>query len=76
MPLKKYFSKPYGGVVIEDGVVITFERSKSNTKIAKKSIARKKKGDTILHQIASRGESGMARKYCRNQQDARRGKRG
>ena len=51
--LKKYFSKPHGGVVIENGVVITFERSKSNTKVAKKSIARKKKGDTILHQIAS-----------------------
>lgn len=71
--LKKYFSKPHGGVVIENGVVITFERSKSNTKVAKKSIARKKKGDTILHQIASKGESGMAQlvfnkfvKYCKD----------
>jgi len=51
--LRKYFNKPHGGVVLQDGVVITFEKSKNNTKVARKTIARKKKGDMILHQIAS-----------------------
>ena len=51
--LKKYLNKSNGGIVLQDGVVITFEKNKSNTKVARKSIARKKKGDMILHQIAS-----------------------
>jgi hypothetical protein len=51
--LKKYFNKEHGGVVIQEGVIITFEKSKNNTKVARKTIARKKKGDMILHQIAS-----------------------
>jgi GNAT superfamily N-acetyltransferase len=70
--LKKYFNNPNGGVVIEDGVVITFEKSKSNTKVAKKSFARKKKGDMILHQIAAKERNGSAQRvmdkfieYCK-----------
>lgn len=41
--LRKYFSKPHGGVVLQDGVVITFEKSKSNTRVARKTFARKRK---------------------------------
>jgi GNAT superfamily N-acetyltransferase len=71
--LKKYFSKPNGGVVLQDGVVITFEKSKSNSKIARKTFARKKKGDMIIHQIASNRRDGSAQrvlsefiKYCKS----------
>ncbi len=70
--LKKYFSKPNGGVVLHDGVVITFEKSKSNSKIARKTFARKKRGDMIIHQIASKYRNGSAQKvfnefveYCK-----------
>ncbi len=70
--LKKYFSKPNGGVVLQDGVVITFEKSKSNSKIARKTFARKKKGDMIIHQIASKYRNGSAQRvfnefveYCK-----------
>jgi len=70
--LKKYFSKPNGGVVLQDGVVITFEKSKSNSKIARKTFARKKRGDMIIHQIASKYRNGSAQKvfnefveYCK-----------
>ena len=70
--LKKYFSKPNGGVVLQNGVVITFEKSKSNSKIARKTFARKKKGDMIIHQIASKHRNGSAQKvfnefveYCK-----------
>ena len=70
--LKKYFSKPNGGVVLQNGVVITFEKSKSNSKIARKTFARKKRGDMIIHQIASKYRNGSAQKvfnefveYCK-----------
>jgi len=73
--LKKYFKKLNGGVVLQDGVVITFEKSKSNSKIARKSFARKKKGDMIIHQIASKERNGSAQKvlnqfveYCKLKQ--------
>jgi GNAT superfamily N-acetyltransferase len=72
--LKKYFSKPNGGVVIEDGVVITFEKSKNNSKVARKTFARKKKGDMIIHQIAAKERNGSAQRvfnqfveYCKSQ---------
>jgi GNAT superfamily N-acetyltransferase len=72
--LRKYFNKPHGGVVLQDGVVITFEKSKSNTKVARKTFARKKKGDMILHQIAAKERNGSAQrvfnefvKYCKSQ---------
>ena len=72
--LKKYFNKPHGGVVLQDGVVITFEKSKSNTRVARKTFARKKKGDMILHQIAAKKRDGSAQRvfdefvqYCKSQ---------
>lgn len=61
--LKKYFAK--GGVILQDGVVITFNRYKSNGKISKNAVKKyqsvphkpgkvyKKGGDFIIHQIAS-----------------------
>lgn len=73
--LKKYFGKPNGGVVLQDGVVITFEKSKGNSKIARKTFARKKKGDMIIHQIASKERNGSAQRvfnqfveYCKSKQ--------
>lgn len=49
--LKKYFDK--GGVILQDGVVVTFSRYKSNGKLSRNATALKKSGDFILHQIAS-----------------------
>lgn len=61
--LEKYIEK--GGMILQDGVVITFGRYKSHGKISKNAVKKvlniphkpanvyKKKGDFILHQIAS-----------------------
>lgn len=70
--LKKYFAK--GGVVLQNGVVITFSRYKANGKISKNATSYKKKGDFILHQIASdRSINGNTKKvldefvkYCKD----------
>jgi len=61
--LEKYIEK--GGIVLQDGVVITFGRYKSHGKISKNAVKKvlniphkpanvyKKKGDFVIHQIAS-----------------------
>lgn len=49
--LKKYFAK--GGVILQDGVVITFSRYGNSGKMSRNAKTYKKKGDFILHQIAS-----------------------
>lgn len=59
--LKKYFAK--GGVILQNGVVITFSRYKSNGRLSKNATSYKKKGDFILHQIASdRSKKGNSKK--------------
>ena len=49
--LRKYFEK--GGVILQDGVVLTFGRYKSSGKMSRNATTYKKKGDYILHQIAT-----------------------
>lgn len=49
--LKKYFEK--GGVILQDGVVLTFGRYKSSGKLSRNATTYKKSGDFILHQIAT-----------------------
>jgi hypothetical protein len=69
--LKKYFSK--GGVILEDGVVITFSKYRNSGKLSRNATAYKKAGDFILHQIATDGsEKGATKKvldkfvsYCK-----------
>lgn len=71
--LEKYIEK--GGMILQDGVVITFGRYKSNGKMSKNSITYKKKGDYILHQIATDHSKTNASKevldefvkYCKSQ---------
>ncbi len=49
--LEKYIEK--GNLILQDGVFITFSRYKSNGKMTKNATTYKKKGDFILHQIAT-----------------------
>ena len=49
--LDKYIVK--GGMILQDGVVVTFGRYGSNGKMSRNATTYKKKGDYILHQIAS-----------------------
>lgn len=49
--LRKYFEK--GGVILQDGVVLTFGRYKSSGKMSRNATTYKKRGDFILHQIAT-----------------------
>ena len=49
--LEKYIEK--GGMILQDGVVVTFGRYGSNGKMSRNATTYKKKGDYILHQIAS-----------------------
>lgn len=49
--LRKYFEK--GGVILQDGVVLTFGRYKSNGRMSRNATTYKKSGDFILHQIAT-----------------------
>lgn len=49
--LRKYFEK--GGVILQDGVVLTFGRYKSNGRMSRNATTYKKRGDFILHQIAT-----------------------
>lgn len=70
--LKKYFAK--GGVILEDGVVITFSRYAKSGKLSRNATAYKKAGDFILHQIATDGnEKGASKRvldkfvsYCKD----------
>ena len=49
--LEKYIEK--GGMILQDGIVITFGRYKSHGRMSRKATTYKKKGDFILHQIAT-----------------------
>jgi hypothetical protein len=49
--LRKYFEK--GGVILQNGVVLTFGRYKSNGKLSRNATTYKKSGDFVLHQIAT-----------------------
>jgi len=49
--LEKYIEK--GGMILQDGVVITFGKYKSHGRMSKNATTYKKKGDYILHQIAT-----------------------
>lgn len=70
--LKKYFAK--AGVILQDGVVITFSRYGNSGRMSKNATTYKKRGDFILHQIASdRSINGATKKvldefveYCKN----------
>lgn len=42
-----------GNLILKDGVLITFTRYRSNGKLSRKAKVYKKKGDYIIHQIAS-----------------------
>lgn len=71
--LEKYIEK--GGLILQDGVVITFGRYGSNGKMSRNASTYKKKGDFILHQIANIDQhNGNAKKvlsdfiqYCKTQ---------
>jgi GNAT superfamily N-acetyltransferase len=71
--LEKYIEK--GGMVLQDGVVITFGRYKSHGKMSRNATTYKKKGDYILHQIATNHSKRNASKevldefieYCKSQ---------
>jgi len=49
--LKKYF--PNDGIVLQDGVLITFNKYKKSGRLSRSATTFKKAGDFILHQIAS-----------------------
>ena len=58
--LEKYIET--GGLIIESGVVITFDKYKKSGRLSRNATAYKKKGDFILHQIASdRSEKGATK---------------
>jgi GNAT superfamily N-acetyltransferase len=71
--LEKYIEK--GGLILQDGVVVTFGRYGSNGKMSRNATTYKKKGDYILHQIANIDQhNGNAKKvlnefieYCKSQ---------
>ena len=71
--LEKYIEK--GGMILQDGVVITFGRYKSHGKMSRNATTYKKKGDFILHQIATNHSKSNASKdvldefieYCKSQ---------
>ena len=71
--LEKYIEK--GGMILQDGVVITFGKYKSHGRMSKNATTYKKKGDFILHQIATNHSKTNASKevldefveYCKSQ---------
>jgi hypothetical protein len=71
--LEKYIEK--GNMILQDGVVFTFGRYKSNGKMSKNSTTYKKKGDFILQEIATNHSKTNAPKqimdefvnYCKSQ---------
>ena len=71
--LEKYIEK--GGMILQDGVVITFGKYKSHGRMSKNATTYKKRGDFILHQIASNHSKSNASKevldkfveYCKSQ---------
>ena len=71
--LEKYIEK--GGMILQDGVVITFGKYKSHGRMSKNATTYKKKGDFILHQIATNHSKSNASKdaldefieYCKSQ---------
>ena len=70
--LKKYFTGD--GIVLQDGVVITFNKYKNSGRISRNATTFRKAGDFILHQIASdRTQPGATKrvldefvKYCKD----------
>lgn len=70
--LEKYIEK--GNLILQDGVFITFSRYKSNGRMTKNATTYKKKGDFILHQIATNHSKSNATKetldefvkYCKS----------
>jgi hypothetical protein len=70
--LKKYITK--GGLINQNGVIITFSRYKNSGKLSRNATTHKKAGDFILHQIATdRSEPGATQKvlnefvkYCKS----------
>ena len=71
--LEKYIEK--GGMILQDGVVITFGKYKSHGRMSKNATTYKKKGDFILHQIATNHSKSNASRevldkfveYCKSQ---------
>lgn len=71
--LEKYIEK--GCIILQDGVVVTFGKYKSHGKMSRNAITYKKKGDYILHQIATNHSKQNSSKkvldefidYCKSQ---------